>query len=125
MARVDIVRVDTPEGNAVRGGDPVTVSVTVAPDRGWFNDTEYLVIDFIDAGTLKSEPYLVVFDNDVTIEDTTTITFKVKAQDGASPGEYYVRIKNETFEETIISGSEDGTITVSLKLVTSKQKSCD
>jgi hypothetical protein len=122
MARVDIVRVDTPEGGAVGGGDPVTVSVTVSPDRGWFNDRECLVIDFIDAATLDSTAYLVVYDNYITIEDTTTINFKVKAEAGASAGEYYVRIKNKSFEETIVSDSEDGTIPVSLKLVTSKGK---
>ncbi|PZV37767.1 hypothetical protein B5V02_15965 [Mesorhizobium kowhaii] len=94
--------------------------MTVAPDRGWFNDTQCLVIDFIDAVTLGDAAHLVVYDNYITIEDTTTINFKVKAEVGASAGEYYVRIKNEFFEETIVSDSEDGTIPVSLKLVTSK-----
>ncbi|MER8374392.1 hypothetical protein [Mesorhizobium sp. M1406] len=113
MAKVDIVRVDTPEGNAVRAGEPVTVSVTVAPDRGWFNDTQYLVIDFIYTETLDIAANLSVVDDDVTIEDTSTINFKVKAESDASTGEYYVQITNNYFEQTIVSGPEDGTITVS------------
>ncbi|RUV36095.1 MULTISPECIES: hypothetical protein [unclassified Mesorhizobium] len=113
MARVDIVRVDTPEGNAVRAGEPITVSVTVSPDRGWFNDTEYLVIDFIYADTSDIASCLLINGNDTNIEDTTTINFKLKAESGALTGEYYVRITNNYFEETIVSGPEDGTITVS------------
>ncbi|MFD2053822.1 hypothetical protein ACFSQT_12230 [Mesorhizobium calcicola] len=113
MAKVDIVRVDTPEGNVVRGGDPVTVSVTVAPDRGWFNDTAYLVIHFIYADTLDISTYLVVYRDDVTIEDTTTINFKVQAEVDAWTGEYFVQIKNKYFKEIIVSGSAAGTITVS------------
>lgn len=101
------------------------VSVTVAPDRGWFNDTRYLVIDFIHADTSDIVEYLVVYENDVTIEDTTTINFRVKAEAGAATGEYYVRITNEYFWETIVSDSDDGTITVSPKLVSSKKKNCD
>ncbi|MER9298666.1 hypothetical protein NKI38_19545 [Mesorhizobium sp. M0621] len=113
MAKVDIVRVDTPEGNAVRAGEPVAVSVTVAPDRGWFNDTKYLAIDFINVDTLKITRHLEIYDNYVTIEDTTTINFKVKADADASNGEYYVQINNKHFKEIIVSGPEDGTITVS------------
>ncbi|MER9304822.1 hypothetical protein [Mesorhizobium sp. M0496] len=112
MARVDIVRVDTPEGNAVRGGDPVTVSVTVSPDRGWFNDEKCLVIDFIYADTLDIATELTVYQNDVTIVDTSTINFAVKADSGASSGEYYVQVKNIYFKEIVISGPEDGTIAV-------------
>ena len=113
MARVDIVRVDTPEGAAVRGGDPVTVSVTVHPDRDWFKDTEYLVIEFIYAEYLDIATDISVYLNDITIEDSTAINFKVNAEVGASIGDYYVQIKNTYLKEIVISGPEDGVITVS------------
>lgn len=101
------------------------VSVTVGPDRGWFNDTEYLAIDFIHADASDIAEYLVVYEDDVTIEDTTTINFRVKAGSTALTGEYYVKIENKSFGETLISDSGDGTITVALNLVSSKRKYCD
>jgi hypothetical protein len=113
MARVDIVRVDTPEGNAVRGGDPVTVGVTVYPARDWFKDTEYLVIEFIYAEYLEIATDIAVYLNDITIDNSTEITFKVNAEVGASIGDYYVQIKNTHLKEIVISGPEDGVITVS------------
>lgn len=114
MARVDIVRVETPEGNAVRGGDPVTVNVGIEPsDSGWFDDKKDLEIGFVYADTLNVTPHLAVYKNHITITDTITINFKVYAKIDASPGEYYVQIKNTRFKEIVISDSEDGTITVS------------
>ncbi|MFB9980439.1 hypothetical protein ACFSQQ_33955 [Mesorhizobium kowhaii] len=115
MARVDIVQVSTPEGNAVRGGDPVTVSVKVYPDRDWFKDKykEELVIDFIYADSLATKRHLAVYQDDVVIDDATIITFKVKAEADAPAGVYYVQIKHKHFKEIVISGPEDGVITVS------------
>ena len=111
MATVYIVHVATPEGNAVRGKDPVTVGVTSS--RDWFNDAEDLVVRFIYASTLECEEYLAVHDNYITIEDATAINFKVKAETGASLGEYYVQIRKKSSGETIASGPNDGTVTVS------------
>lgn len=115
MARVDIVQVSTPEGNAVRGGDPVTVSVKVYPDRDWFKDKykEDLVIEFIYADSLSIKKNLSVYQHDVTIDDATIITFKVKAEADAPAGVYYVQVKNKHFKEIVVSGPEDGVITVS------------
>ncbi|WP_136616184.1 MULTISPECIES: hypothetical protein [Mesorhizobium] len=111
MAKAEIVRVETPEGNAVRDKDPVTVGVTVAP--GWFDDPEDLVIKFIYAVTLEGTDYLSVYHDEITVEYSTEINFKVKAEYGASPGEYYVQIKKKSSGETIASDPDDGTITVS------------
>lgn len=112
MANVEIVHVYT-EGNVVRGKDPVKVSVTVAPDCGWFKHAKDLLVKFIYTGTLESTEYLEVDNNRITIEDSTAIHFKVKAKFGALTGDYYVQIRNEALDETIASGPEDGTITVS------------
>ncbi|MER8466248.1 hypothetical protein [Mesorhizobium sp. M1409] len=109
MANVEIVHVAIPEGNAVRGKDPVTVGVTVAPS--WFKEAEDLVIKFIYAATLEGTEYL--YNDDITVENSTEINFMVKAEHGASPGEYYVQIKKKSSGETIASGPDDGTITVS------------
>ncbi|RVD56421.1 hypothetical protein EN746_04955, partial [Mesorhizobium sp. M8A.F.Ca.ET.023.02.2.1] len=87
MARVDIVCVETREGNAVRGKDPVTVDVTVAPE--WFKKAEDLKIRFIYADTLESSDYVSVYDDGyISVGSPTEIHFKVKAEYGASPGEY-------------------------------------
>ncbi|RWE42285.1 hypothetical protein [Mesorhizobium sp.] len=110
MARVDIVRVETPEGAAVRGGDPVMVTVKVAP--GWFEDADDLAIRFIYADTLEGTDYVSVY-KEITIDSATEISFRVKAKHGSSPGEYYVQIKKESTDETVASDPGDGTITVS------------
>lgn len=114
MARVDIVSVETPEGNAVRGGDPVTVSVTIFPsDTGWFDDKKYLVVGFVYADTLDVTPYLTVYKEYINVDNAATINFKVSAEVDASAGEYYVLVKNTHFKEIVVSGSGAGTITVS------------
>ncbi|MFD1982072.1 hypothetical protein ACFSOZ_05135 [Mesorhizobium newzealandense] len=113
MASVVIVRVETPEGNAVRGGDPVTVSVTIDPsDTGWFDDKKDLVIGFVYAANLAITAHLKVHGS-ITIIDNITITFKVSAKADALLGEYYVIIKNTKLNEIVISDSNVGTITVS------------
>ena len=113
MASVVIVRVETPEGNAVRGGDPVTVSVTIDPsDTGWFDDKKDLAIGFVYAYNLAITPHLKVYGS-ISIIDNITITFKVSAKADASLGEYCVIIKNTNLNEIVISDPKVGTITVS------------
>ncbi|TPK71006.1 hypothetical protein FJ527_27590 [Mesorhizobium sp. B2-4-18] len=108
---IDIVNVATPEGNTVRGKDPVTVGVTVS--RDWFEVAEDFVIQFIYGETLESTDFLSLYDDYIIIENATEINFRIKAEFGAVAGEYYVQITKNSSDETIVSGPDDGTITVS------------